>query len=176
MDYIDQDPSNCSVGRSLEILSPPWVLLILREIARGIHRFADIQSRLHVSRSVLTERLETLVEAGVLSKAPYREPGRRLRHEYLLTAMGADLIPVLTALRLWGDRYLADPEGPAVLATHTGCGGAVGLAYVCDEGHTLDGPAEIERRPGPAARRLATAAEPSERRAGVSTRAPGARR
>jgi DNA-binding HxlR family transcriptional regulator len=157
MDYIDQDPSNCSVGRSLEILAQPWVLLILREVVRGIDRFADIQSRLGVSRSVLAERLELLVARGVLAKVPYQEAGQRRRHAYALTEKGRDLIPVLSALREWGDRYLADPAGPPLLTEHEGCGHPVHLVYECDAGHRLSGPDEITRRPGPSARPLALA-------------------
>jgi DNA-binding HxlR family transcriptional regulator len=155
MEYIDQDPGNCSIGRSLELLAQPWVLLILREVVRGVGRFADIQFRLDVSRSVLADRLEQLVAAGVLVKVPYQEAGRRQRHEYALTGKGTDLIPVLTAFRQWGDRYLADPEGPSMLNTHAGCGAPISLAYVCEAGHHLEGPAEIERRSGPSARPLA---------------------
>jgi DNA-binding HxlR family transcriptional regulator len=155
--YIDQDPSNCSVGRSIEILAQPWVLLILREVVRGVGRFADIQSRLGVSRSVLTDRLELLVRQDVLAKVPYQEAGQRQRHAYVLTEKGTDLIPVLTALRMWGDKYLADPEGPAVIAEHAGCGAPVRLVYECDAGHHLGGPDEIVRRAGPSARPLARA-------------------
>jgi hypothetical protein len=71
--------------------------------------------------------------------------------------MGKDAIPVLTALRQWGDKHLADPEGPAVITEHVGCGRPVGLAYVCDAGHHLSGPDETLRRPGPSARPLALA-------------------
>jgi DNA-binding HxlR family transcriptional regulator len=155
MEYIDQDPGNCSIGRSLELLAQPWVLLILREVVRGVGRFGDIQFRLNVSRSVLADRLEQLVASGVLDKVPYQEAGRRQRHEYVLTEKGTDLIPVLTAFRQWGDQYLADPEGPSMLNAHAGCGAPTSLAYVCAAGHRLTGPAEIERRPGPSARPLA---------------------
>jgi DNA-binding HxlR family transcriptional regulator len=157
MDYIDQDPSNCSIGRSVEVLAQPWVLLILREIVRGVDRFADIQSRLGVSRSVLAERLELLIDVGVLTKVPYREPGQRRRHAYTLTEKGEDLIPVLTALRMWGDKYLADPAGPANVSEHAGCGAPVRLVYECEAGHHLDGPDEIVRKAGPSARPLAPA-------------------
>jgi DNA-binding HxlR family transcriptional regulator len=154
MEYIDQDPGNCSIGRSLEILAQPWVLLILREVVRGVGRFADIQVRLNVSRSVLADRLDLLVSTGVLAKVLYQQAGQRRRHEYVLTEKGEDLVPLLIALRQWGDKHLADAEGPSVLNIHVGCGAAVGLAYVCDAGHRLDGPAEIERRSGPSARPL----------------------
>jgi DNA-binding HxlR family transcriptional regulator len=154
MEYIDQDPGNCSIGRSLEILAQPWVLLILREVSRGVGRFADIQYRLNVSRSVLADRLDQLVATDILAKVPYQEAGQRRRYEYTLSAKGNDLMPVLTALRQWGDKYLADPEGPSMINTHAGCGAPVGLAYVCDAGHRLADPDETERHPGPSARPL----------------------
>jgi DNA-binding HxlR family transcriptional regulator len=75
-----------------------------------------------LSRSVLAARLDHLVGAGILARAPYQEAGQRRRYQYVLTGMGEDLIPVLTALGRWGDTYLADPEGPAPLSTHAGCG------------------------------------------------------
>lgn len=154
MEYIDQDPANCSIGRSLDILAQPWMLLILREVSRGVGRFADIQHRLNVSRSVLADRLDQLVETGILAKVPYQEAGQRRRHEYSLTGKGNDLMPVLAALRQWGDKYLADPEGPSMLNLHAGCGAPVGLAYVCEASHQIISPAEIERQPGPSARPL----------------------
>jgi DNA-binding HxlR family transcriptional regulator len=157
MDYIDQDPSNCSVGRSVAVLAQPWVLLILREVIRGIDRFADIQSRLGVSRSVLTERLELLVDNDVLTRVPYQETGQRRRFAYELTTKGRDLMPVISALREWGDKYLADPEGPALVSEHEGCGRAVHLVYRCEAGHELAGPEQIVRRPGPSARPLSLA-------------------
>ena len=63
---------------------------------------------------MLTNRLASLVEAGVLRREPYQEPGARVRHEYRLTAKGLDIYPVLTAVKAWGDRYLADPDGPLI--------------------------------------------------------------
>jgi DNA-binding HxlR family transcriptional regulator len=155
--YVDQDPSNCSIGRSVAVLAQPWVILILREVTRGVDRFADIQARLGVSRSVLADRLELMITQGILEKVPYQEAGQRRRHAYALTAKGRDLAPVLTALGTWGDRHLADPEGPSQIAEHVGCGGRVRLAYVCEEGHQLDGPDEVKRRPGPSARPLTRA-------------------
>jgi hypothetical protein len=86
---------------------------------------------------------------------PYQEAGQRQRHAYELTEKGEDLLPVLTALRLWGDKHLADPEGPAVVVEHEGCGGAVELQYVCSHGHVLDGRRDLVRRLGPSAHAFA---------------------
>jgi DNA-binding HxlR family transcriptional regulator len=153
VEYLDQDVSNCSVGRAVELIGQPWVLLILREVISGIRRFGDMQDHLGVSRSVLSERLEGLVASGLLERRSYQEPGQRRRSEYALTEKGRDLYPALSALRQWGDKYLADAEGPAMLATHRDCGAAIRVALLCDDGHAITSDEDVERQPGPGAKR-----------------------
>jgi DNA-binding HxlR family transcriptional regulator len=96
----------------MEILGEKWTVVVLREIFVGIRRFDDMRVRTGIPRQMLTNRLATLVEHGVLRREPYREPGARAREEYRLTQQGLDLYPALLALLEWGDRYLADPGGP----------------------------------------------------------------
>jgi DNA-binding HxlR family transcriptional regulator len=151
MDYLAQDASNCSVGRAVAIVGQPWVVLILRDVVQGVRRFSDLQAHLGVSRSVLSDRLESMVASGILELRDYQEPGRRRRSEYHLTEMGLDLYPALTALRVWGDKYLAGPEGPSTEVLHRGCGAPVHTALMCTEGHVL-ATEDIERRPGRGAR------------------------
>jgi DNA-binding HxlR family transcriptional regulator len=151
MDYLAQDSSNCSVGRAVALVGQPWVILILRDVSQGLRRFSDLQAHLGVSRSVLSDRLEHMVAGGILELHDYQEPGSRRRSEYRLTEMGRDLYPALTALRVWGDKYLADPEGPATEVLHRGCGASVRTALMCDEGHVVQ-TEELERRPGRGAR------------------------
>jgi DNA-binding HxlR family transcriptional regulator len=151
MGYLDVDTSNCSVGRAVGLVGQSWVVLILREVSRGLSRFKDIQDHLGVSRSVLSERLELLVDNGILELRDYREPGQRGRSEYHLTEKGRDLYPVITALRQWGDKYLADPEGPSTEILHRDCGAHVHAKLICDAGHIVQ-PEDLDRRPGPSAR------------------------
>jgi DNA-binding HxlR family transcriptional regulator len=157
MDYLALDPSNCSVGRTVTLVGQPWVVLIMRDVVQGLHRFKDLQEHLGISRSVLADRLDLLLGHGVLERREYREPGQRRRAEYHLTEKGRDLYPALTALREWGDKYLADPEGPALLVTHRGCGASVHTAIVCEAGHAV-APEDLVRTPGPSARPRAAAA------------------
>ena len=93
----------------MAVLGETWTVVVLREIFNGVRRFADMREHTGIPRQVLTNRLASLVEYGVLRREPYQEPGARVRHEYRLTAKGLDLYPVLTAVKEWGDRYLADP-------------------------------------------------------------------
>jgi DNA-binding HxlR family transcriptional regulator len=157
MEYLDLDTSNCSVGRAVSIVGQPWVILILREVSQGVRRFKDMQDHLGISRSVLSDRLDGLVANGLLELRNYREPGQRSRSAYHLTQKGRDLYPAITALRQWGDKYLADPEGPSSIVTHRGCGAPTHVQIVCDAGHVV-APEELKREPGPGARLRATAA------------------
>ena len=105
----------CSIERCLQILSDRWSFLILRDaLIDGTTRFADFQRNLGIAPNVLTDRLENLVNAGVLTKRSYQEPGARTRRSYHLTAAGKDLAVPLAALQQWGDEHNAPPDGPTV--------------------------------------------------------------
>ncbi|MFD3871793.1 winged helix-turn-helix transcriptional regulator [Streptomyces sp. NPDC058623] len=96
--------ADCSIAQALDVVGDWWTLLIVRDTARGLHRFDELQRELGMSRKVLTERLKMLVEAGVLTRVPYQE--RPVRHEYRLTPRGRGLLPVLVALQDWGDTWV----------------------------------------------------------------------
>lgn len=150
---------NCTIGRAMTILGEKWTIVVLREIFNGVRRFDDMRERTHIPRQVLTNRLAMLVERGVLRREPYREPGARVRHEYRLTEMGFDLYPVLVAVREWGDRYLADSEGPPVRTLHRDCGAEVHAQLRCAVGHEMAAPREVVLGPGPGAHRRRSPAE-----------------
>jgi DNA-binding HxlR family transcriptional regulator len=105
----------CSIARTLEWLGERWTFLVVREALSGTTRFADFRAALGVAPDVLTNRLTTLVEVGVLERRPYQEEGRRTRHEYHVTAAGLDLRVVLGALQQWGDEHRPYSRGPTVL-------------------------------------------------------------
>lgn len=126
----------CSVAQSLEVVGEWWTLLIVRDLFLGVRRFEQLQERLGISRNVLTERLERLVEHGVVERRPYQE--KPVRHDYVLTEKGRALWPVLTALRQWGDAWYA-PSGPPVELVHLACGERANAVEVCDScGEPMD--------------------------------------
>jgi DNA-binding HxlR family transcriptional regulator len=143
----------CTIGRAMEIFGERWTLVVLREVFNGIRRFDDMRVRTAVPRQVLTNRLASLVEHGILRREPYQEPGARVRHEYRLTAKGLDLYPMLIAIAEWGNRYLAEPEGPPLDFAHRDCGSSVHVELHCAAGHTVADPRDVLPRPGPGARR-----------------------
>ena len=143
----------CTIGRAMEILGEKWTIVVLREVFNGIRRFDDMRVRTGIPRQVLTNRLTTLVAHGLLRREPYQEPGARVRHEYRLTAKGFDLYPVMIAVAAWGDRHLAEPEGPPLEFVHRDCGAPVQVELHCAGGHPVTEPRAVLPRPGPGARR-----------------------
>lgn len=97
---------NCSIASALEIVGERWTLLIVRDVFLGLHRFDQFQESLGIARNVLSDRLNWLVDEGVLERVRYSD--ERERYDYRLTQMGRDLLLPLTALSQWGDRYLSE--------------------------------------------------------------------
>ena len=102
----EYEGQNCSIARALEVVGERWTLLIIRDVFLGIRRFDELQESLGVARNVLTDRLNRLVNQGVLERVPYSQ--RPTRYEYRLTTKGRDLNIALSGLRQWGDKYLSE--------------------------------------------------------------------
>jgi len=140
----------CSIARSLEVLGQKWTILIIREAMWGRTRFAELRAQLGIAPDVLADRLATLVEHGVLERRAYRTEGEREREEYVLTAAGNELLPILAAMAAWGDVHEATGFGPAAIFTERATGEPVRVALLSPEGREL-APAEVGVIRGPGA-------------------------
>ncbi|CUR45232.1 transcriptional regulator [Alloalcanivorax dieselolei] len=96
--------STCPVARAVDVIGDRWCLLILRDAFDGVCRFRDFQRDLGMARNILTDRLRRLVDAGVLDTRPASDG--TAYQEYVLTAKGESLFPVVVALRQWGEHHL----------------------------------------------------------------------
>jgi DNA-binding HxlR family transcriptional regulator len=139
---------HCSVAQCLEVIGEWWTMLIVRDAFLGVTRFDEFQERLGISRNILDQRLNRLVETGVLVKVPYLE--HPPRSDYRLTDKGRDLWPVLTSMRQWGDKYVA-PDGPPMLVTHKGCGQVSEAVLTCSVCKEPIGPRDVRATAGPGA-------------------------
>lgn len=146
----DYENQNCSVARALESVGERWSLLIVRQLLRRPHRFAELQKLLGVAKNILAARLDKLVALGIVEKRPLDDA--RDWNEYSLTRKGYDLTPVITALMAWGDKYEA-PNGPPTIFIHE-CGHDAGHKVVCQHcgepprrGRLVAGPGADERTP-----------------------------
>ncbi|WP_371783461.1 winged helix-turn-helix transcriptional regulator [Streptosporangium subroseum] len=123
----------CSIARTLDIVGDKWTFLILREASLGkVARFADFRDRLGIAPDMLSNRLNILVDADVMEKQPYREPGARTRYSYHLTPAGEQLVLVLAALQQWGDENRPRASGPSTLRRSADHGRPVRVAFVDD--------------------------------------------
>ena len=112
MQHKDLSQMQCPIARTLERVGEWWSILILRDAFQGMTRFDQFQKSLGIAPNMLTRRLNTLVESGLLERRQYSE--RPPRDEYVLTERGRDFRPVLWALLTWGNKHFA-PEGASVV-------------------------------------------------------------
>ena len=124
------DNLDCSVARTLEHIGERWTFMVLRDAFYGVRRFDDFQESLGIARNILTRRLTKLVDAGIMRKEPYQE--HPPRYEYRLTEKGRDLVPILTSLLAWGDKWETENE-PPVRLIHTTCDRVMHSQSVCSE-------------------------------------------
>ncbi|AXK52342.1 helix-turn-helix domain-containing protein [Pseudomonas protegens] len=103
--------AECPIARSLERVGEWWSILIMRDALHGLRRFDEFSRSLEIAPNMLTRRLNSLVEAGLLERQAYSE--RPLRYQYVPTAKGEDFRVVLMAFVAWGNRHYA-PEGESV--------------------------------------------------------------
>ena len=105
--------SGCGIAAALEVVGERWSFLILRGVFNGLHHFEEYQSTLGIARNILSNRLARLVEHGILAREPDASDRRRVA--YRLTEKGKELLPVLIALRQWGERWVSGVSSNPVL-------------------------------------------------------------
>ncbi len=142
----DYDGQVCSVARALEVVGERWTLLIVRDVFLGRRRFDEIRASLGIASNVLSDRLNRLVEEGILERVRYSEHPDRF--EYRPTPRGAGLRVAIFALMQWGDEHLSD--APPRLARRIGDGAPIRVALVDPDGAVVD-PLDVETVPGPGA-------------------------
>ncbi|MFD0690079.1 winged helix-turn-helix transcriptional regulator [Actinomadura fibrosa] len=139
---------SCSIARTLDVIGEPWSPLILRDVWVGVTRFDQLLADLGISRKVLTERLNHLVDQGVLERRPY---DRRPRYEYHLTPKGIELVDLLMVMVAWGDKWRAGEAGPPVLYRHHACGEVSSVDLRCSRCGEPMHANDVDLLPGPGA-------------------------
>ncbi|MGB8406874.1 MAG: helix-turn-helix domain-containing protein [Mycobacterium sp.] len=124
----------CSIEKTMNLVGTKSAMLIMREAYYGTTRFDDFSRRVGITKAATSARLAELVEAGLLTRRPYREPGQRSRDEYVLTDAGTAFMPVIWAMFEWGRNYISDS---GLRLTHLGCGAEASVQVRCTEGHEV---------------------------------------
>lgn len=120
----------CSIARVSDLIGDGWSPLVLRDIAAGLCTFNDLQTNLNVSRNTLTQRLNHLVQVGMLRRERYSEKPERFK--YLLTEMGEEFVPVLLTMATWGDKWIFK-DAPPYKVKHITCNASVTADVRCAE-------------------------------------------
>jgi DNA-binding HxlR family transcriptional regulator len=142
----------CSIAGSLEVLGERWTLLVMREVLLGRRRFADIKRNTGVAPNILSDRLSTLVDQGLLRRRLYSEGAAGSKsYEYVPTRKGVEVNPILQALLEWGDRHATPEGGPPRVIVHTACGHDAHPQMHCSHCGDPLLPGETLVRPGPGA-------------------------
>lgn len=108
---LKHDPEVCAVELTAKLVGDKWTLLIIRDLAESCMRFSALQRSVHgISPRTLSDRLSMLEAAGMITREAFAEIPPRV--EYRLTEMGAGLIPVIEAMREYGNQWLAGGGTP----------------------------------------------------------------
>jgi DNA-binding HxlR family transcriptional regulator len=133
----------CPIEKTMALLGTKSAMLILREAYYGTTRFDDFCTRVGITRAAASVRLNELVDAGLLTRQPYREPGQRVRDEYVLTPSGVEFMPVVWAMFEWGRRHL--PNRSTLRLFHQDCGAEASVEIRCAKDHKVP-PSELGMR------------------------------
>ncbi|PZU57067.1 MAG: transcriptional regulator [Sphingobium sp.] len=104
----------CGLPSALEAMGEKWSFLILRAALKGVRHFEEFQSGLGIARNILANRLARLVEKGIMVREPMSCDRRKIA--YRLTEKGQELMPVMIALRQWGEKWECGTPSVPVLA------------------------------------------------------------
>jgi DNA-binding HxlR family transcriptional regulator len=103
IDRFREAALTCPIPAAVELIGEKWAFLILRGAFNGLHHFEEFQAGLGIARNILSDRLSKRVAGGILERDP--DPADRRKVIYSLTDKGAGLLPVLLAMRQWGDDW-----------------------------------------------------------------------
>ncbi len=130
----DPHRSGCPINLSLEVLGDAWSLIVIRDVIFGNRRhFRDllVNSEEGISSNILADRLKSLVEGGILTKAD--DPTHKQKAIYSLTERGIELLPILAAMSAWGLKHLPVSYELSVRAHLLQDGGPKLIAAFMDE-------------------------------------------
>jgi DNA-binding HxlR family transcriptional regulator len=147
---------DCPVARSLDAIGDWWSLLIIRDALFGARRFGEFQKNLGLAKNILTVRLRTMVDQGILKMAPASDGSAY--QEYVLTPKGRGIFPILVALRQWSEEFDERPGEIATILVDREKGKPVRKLELYSQDGRLLGAGDTALKPRPAAKRARLAA------------------
>jgi DNA-binding HxlR family transcriptional regulator len=102
------EKADCPIARSMDAIGDCWSMLIIRDAMLGLRRFSEFQKHLGLAKNILAVRLRGLVANGILKTEPASDGSAY--QEYVLTAKGRGVFPVMVALRQWSEDFAFAPD------------------------------------------------------------------
>ena len=152
------EDAGCPIARSLDALGDWWSLLIIRDALLGKRRFGEFQKSLGLAKNILTVRLRTLVDRGILALAPASDGSAY--QEYVLTPKGRGVFPIMVALRQWSEEFDERPEELDTILVDRDNGRPVRKLELRAQDGRLLSQTDIAVKPRPAQRERRLAASP----------------
>ncbi len=103
IDRFKETALSCPLPAAVDLIGEKWAFLILRGALNGLKHFEEFQGGLGIARNILSDRLAKMVAGEILERSP--DPADRRRVIYSLTPKGEGLLPVVLALRQWGEEW-----------------------------------------------------------------------
>ncbi len=110
----------CPLARTARLVGDEWILLILREMFKRPHKFDELQKACGAATNILTNRLQRMLDAGLIKKVPYQE--RPVRYEYKLARAGYAMMPMLLEMMRYSEDYFPCAEAAPNQLRHLTCG------------------------------------------------------
>jgi DNA-binding HxlR family transcriptional regulator len=145
------EKAECPIARSLDSFGDWWSLLIIRDAFLGISRFSEFQKNIGLAKNILTVRLRSLVDHGILRTVPASDGSAY--QEYVLTPKGRGVFPVLVALRQWSEEFSGEGDGFPTLLVDRNEGRPVRKLEIRSQDGRLLGDGDTELRPNPRVKR-----------------------
>jgi DNA-binding HxlR family transcriptional regulator len=145
------EKAECPIARSLDSFGDWWSLLIIRDAFLGISRFSEFQKNIGLAKNILTVRLRSLVDHGILRTIPASDGSAY--QEYVLSPKGRGVFPVLVALRQWSEEFSGEGDGFPTLLVDRNEGRPVRKLEIRSQDGRLLGDGDTELRPNPRVKR-----------------------
>ena len=137
VDAFREAALRCPLPPAVELIGEKWAFLIMRGAINNLHHFEEFQAGLGIARNILSDRLAKLVAGGVLERRP--DPTDKRKVIYSLTAKGKALMPVILALRQWGEEWGGSPADVVLVDKKHGRP-VKKICVVSEDGRTLSDP------------------------------------
>jgi len=140
IDEFKEAALRCPIPHAVELIGEKWAFLILRGAINNLQHFEEFQAGLGIARNILSDRLAKMVAGGILLRTP--DPTDKRKVIYALTDKGKALMPVVLAMRQWGEQWAGMPAD-VVLVDRKHGKPVRKICVMADDGRVLNDPDDL---------------------------------